>query len=76
MYKFIGHDNWSRRLPFPTADEMSDLVDTENDKDVTVLRATLFFCASQKTKLSRIKAHFTDYAIMKLVYDKFIEIHD
>jgi hypothetical protein len=75
MYCFIGHKNWSRRIPFPSDEEMSDLEGTENDKDVTVLRPTLFFCASQKTKLSRIKAHFTDYAIMKLVYDKFIEIH-
>ena len=76
MYNFIGHDNWSRRLPFPSDIEMVDLATSLNDKDVTVLRATLFFCASQKTKLSRIRAHFTDYAITKLVHDKFIEIHD
>ncbi len=74
MYNFIGHDSW--RNKFPQFDHNNEIFEQENTRKVTVLRATLFFCSSQVTTLGRIRAHFTDLAIAKLVHDKFIEIDD
>ena len=72
VQSFVGHDNWSRRFPSENMGSTFSFM----DKDVTVLRPILFFHAEEKTKLSRIRANFTEHAINKLVHDKFIEIHD
>ncbi len=72
MYAFIGHENWRR--PFPP--EFSDIEINKLDEiKVSVIRSLLFFYAGETTTLEKIRAHFTDFAIGKLVHDKFIEIH-
>lgn len=70
MYTFIGRDTWKDKLP----DLSNANWDKNTDNDVFILRPILFFCENERTKLSRIKLHFTDLAISKLVHDKFIEI--
>lgn len=73
MYRFIGHEEW--RLPVDITDP-SFLKYIKSSKKVTVLRNIYFFYAGEITTLGRITAHYTDFAIDKLVNDKFIEIHD
>lgn len=68
---FIGHDNWVNRFPIL---ETETRLPKEMDKDVKVLRNCMFFHAEQTTKLSRIKAHFSEFAMQKLINDKFIKI--
>ena len=76
MYRFIGHDNWSRRFPTDFSNDLMTGNLYNKMINVTVLRASLFFHSGEKTTLDRIKANFTDEAIAKLVHDKFIEIHN
>ncbi len=71
MFNFIGNKEWGRRYPWDN--EIFNL-EGFKDKEVIVLRSILFFHAEEKTKLSRIKLHFTDYAINKMIHDKFIEV--
>jgi hypothetical protein len=70
----IGHDSW--KTIFNPDSDIIDFRGFINDKEVIVLRAILFFHAEEKTTLSRIRAHFTDHAISKLVYDNFIKIEE
>jgi hypothetical protein len=76
MYKFIGHDNWSRRMPYPSGfpDNLHDYFGDKNN--VTILRSSLFFYAGQKTTLEEFNKFFTIKAILIMVHDKFIEIND
>lgn len=66
---FIGHDSWSNRFPILEQEKNKK----ENDKCVKILRNCMFFHENQVTTLSRIEAHFTEFAIKKLFNDKFIE---
>ncbi len=67
---FIGRESW--RDQYTNFPHLSFI----DDKDVTVNRSMLFFASGEKTKLSRIQAHFTEFAIQKLIHDEFIKIHD
>lgn len=67
-HNFIGKDNW--RNPFPIDSKIELPVE---DKDVRLPRGAMFFYAGEVTKFSRVKAHFTDFAIEKLIHDGFIE---
>lgn len=73
MYTFIGRDSWREKLPdFRLPREV---IDFGNDEDVNILRGCMFYFEGQKdVKLSQIKAHFTEFAIQKLIHDGFIEI--
>jgi hypothetical protein len=66
---FIETEKW-----FHGFSGSSQTDENKHDKDVKVLRNCMFFHADQTTKLSRIEAHFSEFAIQKLINDKFIEI--
>lgn len=69
MYAFIGHKSWKDQIP--------DIFKEENEDDninVIVHRHINFFHSGEITTLGRIKLHFTDFAISKLIHDHFIEI--
>lgn len=65
---FIGEKEWKFNLP-----DCIIPLEYHGDTDIIVLRSILFFYAGEKTKLSRIKLHFTEVAIQKLFNDKFIK---
>lgn len=72
MYRFVGPTAWKmiyEELPPVKLPEDQEMV-------VTVLRPILFFHAEQKTTLSKIMTYFTPQAIVKLIHDNFIQIHD
>ena len=76
MYKFIGHDNWRDKFPFPhILDELSDYAKS-SDKEVIILRGCLFFYETQKTTLGEVQKHFTESAIEKLFHDGFMKFKD
>ena len=66
--KFIGSDVW--KFDFPNSTKLILL----KDEEVLVLRSLLFFYKGEKTTLSKIKEHFTDHAIEKLIYYEFLKI--
>lgn len=73
MYTFIGPTAW--KMIYEESD-IQVYLPPDQDMVVTVLRPILFFHAEQKTTLSKIMTYFTSQAIIKLINDKFIEIHD
>jgi hypothetical protein len=76
MYKFIGHENWRDKLPFPhLLDELVEYNEMSN-KEVVVLRGCLFFYETQITTISDVRQHFTDSAIEKLIHDGFLKFKD
>ena len=76
MFMFIGHDNWKEKLPSILIDPSAVVkYEEDNKKEVTIKRNLQFFYDGERTTLERIRAHYTDFAIGKLVHDKFIEIH-
>lgn len=74
MYTFIGHDNWSRRMPNPDDYPymFSDI--NENSIEVIILRNTTFFYVGQKTTLGALRKQYTKKAIDALEHDGFIKI--
>lgn len=68
---FVGKDSWKDRFPFPFPSDINELW---KDNEVIVLRSILFFHAEEKTTISRIKLHFTEWAIKKLEHDGYIKI--
>lgn len=75
MYNFIGHDNWKDKFNIDETILNVDVYEQDNKLELTVLRNINFLYAEQKTTLERIRAHFTNLAIDKMVNDKFIKIH-
>lgn len=76
MFTFVGHDNWKENLPKILLDPSKVVrYEEENKKEVTIKRNLQFFYDGERTTLERIRAHYTNFAIDKLVHDKFIEIH-
>lgn len=74
MYKFIGHDNWSRRMPDDGRhyERMSRFYGK-----VEILRPLLWFYVGQPNiNVEQIAKWFTDEAIFQLVHDKFIIIEE
>ena len=76
MYKFIGHESWKDRLPFPNILDEFVEYGKSFDKEVIVLRGCCFFYATQKTTLGEVRQHFTQSAIDKLFHDGFLKFKD
>lgn len=66
MYTFVGHDNWSRKMP-----EYN--FESKYFGKVEILRPLLWFYVGQKNiKIEDLTKWFTDEAIGQLAHDKFI----
>jgi hypothetical protein len=72
MYKFIGKENWSHRMPPPSLLKY----DEQSAREVIVTRGCLFFYETQITTMGDVRQHFTDSAIEKLIHDGFLKIKD